>query len=218
MTVTASPWVIEFRTWSLEVGRAIAFVERVSHLDVEPPRPPTTQGRALRRHFYDALSKQLCDMMPQLTPSGQDDESQALHVRALLAWYVASPDTHLPRGPFRLAWATHLSLPVFALDQRCAYRPLATGRACSAALGHHGVHVHTCAFGHRQRRDSAVRDAWASLIKAAQWRYESNKFFVQERVHSTGQLLLRLPLTTPCGPLTCPLQPHPAVVTPCTPT
>ena len=165
-------------TWSAEVSQAIAFVERVSHIDVEQiagPRPPARQGRALRRHFYDAMAKQLRDMLPQLIPSGQDDESQALHIRAILAWYTASPDTHLPRGPFRLAFATHLGLPVFEPEQRCMYRPLATGRACSAALGQHGNHVHACAYGPRQRRHNSVRDAWATIIKAARWRCESEQ-------------------------------------------
>ena len=166
-------------TWSSEVSKAIAFVERVSHIDVEQiagPRPPARQGRILRRHFrYDAMAKQLRDMLPHLTPSGQDDESQALHVRAVLAWYTASPDTHLPRGPFRLAVATHLGLPVFEPEQRCSYRPLTTGRACSAALGQHGSHVHTCAYGPRQRRHNSIRDAWATIIRAARWRCETEQ-------------------------------------------
>ena len=40
----------------------------------------------MRCQFYDALAKQF----PQLSPSGQDDETQALHARAFITWYVAS--------------------------------------------------------------------------------------------------------------------------------
>ena len=60
-------------TWSSEVSKAIGFLERISHIDVEQvagPRPPARQGRILRRHFYDAMAKQLRDMLPQLWPSG----------------------------------------------------------------------------------------------------------------------------------------------------
>ena len=59
--------------------------------------------------------------------------------------------------------------PCFAPEQRCNCRPLSTGRACSAALGHHSVHVHTCAFGPRQRRHNTIRDAWLALLTAAHW-------------------------------------------------
>ena len=114
-------------------------------------------------------------MLPGLAPSGVDSSSQSLHIRYLLAWYVASPDTFLPRGAFRLAWASHLRLPVFAPEQRCQYRPLSTGRACSAALGHHNVHVHTCAFGPRQRRHNSIRDVWMTLLKAAHWHADSDQ-------------------------------------------
>ena len=172
-------------TWPQEIGRAVVFVERISHIAVERiagPWPPSRQGKAFRRQFYsDALAKQLHDLMPQLSPSGADAESHALHVRTVMAWYVASSDTHLPRGPFRLAWATHLGLPAFESEQQCNYCPLATGRPCAAPLGQHGTHVHSCAFGPRQRRINAVRDAWSSLIRAARWRCET------EQVVRTGE-------------------------------
>ena len=86
-------------TWSYEVGRAIAFLERSSGIDVETvaaPKPPGRQGREIRKHFYEAMAKQLHDMVPGLVPTGKDAPSLSLHVRFLLAWYVASPDTFSP--------------------------------------------------------------------------------------------------------------------------
>ena len=58
---------------------------------------------------------------------------------------------------------------MFAPEQRCAYRPLSTGRACQHPLGHHSVQVHNCACGPRKRRHNVVRDAWLALLKAAHW-------------------------------------------------
>ena len=159
-------------TWSDEIGSAIGFLERVSGIDIETiasPKPPRRQGRVIRAHFYDAMAKQPYDMVPGLQPAGKDAASLSLHVRWLLAWYVASPDTFLPFAAFRLAWASHLRLPVFASEQRCAYHALSTGRACSHPLGRHSAHVHSCAFGPRQRRHNVVRDAWLSLLRNAYW-------------------------------------------------
>ena len=165
-------------TWSDEIGSAIGFLERVSGIDVETlaaPKPPRRQGRVIRDHFYEALARQLWDMSPGLRASGTDQTSMSLHTRYLLAWYVASPDTFLPFSAFRLAWASHLRLPVFAPEQRCAYRPLSTGRACQQPLGTHSVHVHNCAFGPRQRRHNIVRDAWLALLKAAHWHADTEQ-------------------------------------------
>ena len=100
---------------------------------------------------------------------------------------TASPWAILRLGPLKSAELLNLlsELRVSHIDVERIIGPLALGclslhqnaagllqavlqhGACSAALGHYGVHVHSCAFGPRQRRHNAMRDAWSSLIKAA---------------------------------------------------
>ena len=164
--------------WSKEVSRTIGFIERTARIDVEQlvaTCPPLKEGRALRRAFYDAMAVQMQDMCPSLSPIGADPAQCSLHVQAAIAWWTASPDTFLPRGPFRLAWAAHLCLPAFPPSLRCHYRPLATGIRCHAALGQHSGHVHSCAHGPRQRRHSILHDAWLSLCRAARWHAETEQ-------------------------------------------
>ena len=133
-------------TWSEETSRAIGFLERTPGIDVETLaalKPPRRQGRVVRAHFYEALAKQLHEMVLGLAPSGVDVPSQSLHVRYLLAWCVASLDTFLPRGAFRL-----LGLPT------CFSQFLPWNSGVSADLSHWlcllRSLVHTCAFGPSQ--------------------------------------------------------------------
>ena len=115
------------------MSAAVGFLERISGLNVEPEissRPPRHQGRTLRKVFNSKLAQQQQKMTPSFQVPGSDVRQRSLQVRAGMACFTASPATFLPLGPLRLAWATHLRLPVFQMGQRCMYRPLATVLPC----------------------------------------------------------------------------------------
>ena len=63
-------------------------------------------------------------------------------------------------------------------------------------LDPHGSHVHACAFGPRQRRHDAMRDAWSSLLRRAGWTVST-----EQLVHTAPHASKRADLlvTTPGG-------------------
>ena len=178
-------------TWSCEVSQGhCGSLSAVSHIDVESKLQdhvlPLVRAVLLRRQFYDAMAKQLLyDMLPQLRPCRSMTMSpKPCMCRAVMAWYTASPDTHLPRGPnSALPLRQHLGLPpVFAPDQRCCCRPSGYG---SPLLNRTGPAwkscAHTVPMAPASADTTSVRDAWAAIIKTAHWRCDT------EQVVRTGE-------------------------------
>ena len=135
---------------------------------------PHRQGHKLREAFHDALTAVMRDtcpwlQLPGLPVSTDADISWRWQVKVMMSWYTASPSTFLHAGPYRLALAQHLGLPVYLAGQRCRYTPLTTGRACGQQLGTHSTHACTCAQGPSIRRHNRLRDQWASLCRKAGW-------------------------------------------------
>ena len=159
-------------SWTMEVAAAIGHLEARSGINVEDlvaGKPTHKQGRLVRLAFYDALATRRNVDSAWLSPPPGEPVLKRLQTQAGLAWFTASPHTFLPYGPFRLAFATHLRLPVFERGQRCQYRPLSSGIPCHQQLGPYCCHVHTCAYGPRMRRHDRLRNAWAELAREAGW-------------------------------------------------
>ena len=97
------------------------------------------QGRILRKSFYDAMSLRLHDLNPGLVPSGQDEPTKALHIKASLAWYTASASTLLPLGAWRLSW---ISVSLFSQPNSDAH--IDQWPRASAATRHLANTARTC--------------------------------------------------------------------------
>ena len=120
-------------SWTADVAVSIGYLETTARINVEDPvagKPTHKQGRIVRLAFYD-------------TPLGEP-AMRRLQTQAGLAWFTASPQTFLPHGPFRLAFTTHLRLPVFNQGQRYQYRPLSSGLPCNQQLGPYCCNAHVC--------------------------------------------------------------------------
>ena len=92
-----------------------------------------------------------------------------MQMRWATAWWTARAPCLLPAAPLILALLRHLGLPVLEADQLCHYAPLTTGRVCSARLGEHSSHVHTCAQGPREHRHNALAQVWRGILREAQY-------------------------------------------------
>ena len=119
-----------------------------------------------------------------------------LQYRLLLGWYEAAGPLMLTAPVLRHAIAVHCRLPLFPVPVRCQYVTLTSGTACMHPLDPHGSHIHACAFGPRQRRHDAMRDAWCSLLRRAGWTVGT-----EQLVHTAPHASKRADLlvTTPGG-------------------
>ena len=135
---------------------------------------PLHYARTLREAMYAALGESMRQDCPWLQPTVTHlppDISKPvfMQMRWATAWWTASTPCLLPAGPLLLALRRHLGLPVLKPDQLCHYAPLTTGRVCSARLGEHSAHVHTCAQGPRQHRHNALAQGWRGILREAQY-------------------------------------------------
>ena len=152
----------------------IDLAQAVAHLE------PQAKARRVRELFYERKAQQMRDICPWLTPPSLPRPSDAdiswrWQMQCQMSWYIATPQTLLPRGPLRTALAIHLGLPVFPPGQRCHYTPLTTGRRCNHQLGQHSDHVHACAQAASVRRHNRMRDVWHQLCRQAGWHAQTEQ-------------------------------------------
>ena len=160
-----------------DTQHAFEFLNRIAGCDLRRELEhtlPHRQGHKLREAFHDALARLMRETCPWLQLTGlpvstDADISWRWQVKVMMTWYTASPGTFLHAGPFRLAMAQHLGLPIFHPGQRCRYTPLTTGKACGQQLGSHSTHACTCAQGPSIRRHNRLRDQWVTLCRRAGW-------------------------------------------------
>ena len=137
---------------------ALCRLTGVDALSATAHLPPHRRPAHLRRLVYEALAQRMTAACPWLLAPPLDAAALKAGVtlrfqyRLLMGWYEAM-GSHLLTAPvLRHALATHCRLPLFPVPGRCQYVTLTSGTPCTHALDPHGSHVHTCAFGPRQRR------------------------------------------------------------------